>query len=273
MEVKDYREYKVNLKRKGVQETDVPHISSLDVSITPLPSSFSLRNKIPFIYDQGKMESCVSNATSLYLAYLNNSFKPSRLFIYYNGRVILGQNVLEDTGLYIVDGALSVSQYPPCSETIWEYNLSNLFTKPSTQAYATPYILTNYNYYCVSQDLQSIKKILYEGFPIMAGIQLYSNFYNVFSNGIIDMPTSTDTLHGGHAVLIIGYDDSSQKFTLANSWSNSWGNGGFFSLPYEFITNTSYTFDLYSMNIDNKNINEHNLPINNMSNCSKCIIS
>jgi hypothetical protein len=268
----DYREYKVNLIRRGIQETDIPHVSSLDISIKKVPSSFSLRNNIPFIYDQGKFETCVSNATALYLAYLNNTFSPSRMFIYYNGRVMRGNNVLQDTGLNIVDGCLSVKTYPPCAEFLCEYNSTNIFTKPSTQAYSFPYTLTNYNYFSVSQDLQSIKHCIFEGFPIMVGIYLYSNFYNVSSNGIINMPSSDDKLEGGHCILVVGYDDKTQRFTCVNSWGSSWGNNGFFTLPYEYITDTIYTYDLYTMNITNKDINEHNLPTNKFS-CSKCIIS
>jgi C1A family cysteine protease len=43
---------------------------------------------------------------------------------------------------------------------------------------------------------------------------------------------------GGHAVPIIGFDDLKQRFLCQNSWGKSWGNSGFFYLPYKVYQNT-----------------------------------
>ena len=114
----DYTKYVVNYKKRGNDdnETFYKPITTLNLITTPLPPTFSLQNKIPFIFDQGLMGSCVSNAISLNIAYLNNNFIPSRLFIYYNGRTFPGYVINEDTGLAIYDGCNSVKQFLPCQE-------------------------------------------------------------------------------------------------------------------------------------------------------------
>jgi hypothetical protein len=248
----DYRKYKVGLKPKGVGPLDYKHVCSLSTE-TIIPNIFSLRDKIPFIYDQEQFESCVSNATSLYLAYLNNTFTPSRLFIYYNGRAI-ENDVTQDHGLYIVTGCTSVKKNTPCDEALWKYNNINLLSKPTDNCYTKPINLVNFKYFNVEQNIESIKKCIYEGFPIMIGITVFSNFYNTGKNGVVSLPTSKDKNEGGHCVLIVGYDDTKKVFTLANSWGVFWGDSGYFTLPYEFIMNTDYSYDFYSINIDNKNI-------------------
>ena len=40
---------------------------------------------------------------------------------------------------------------------------------------------------------------------------------------------------GGHAVVIIGYDDATQRFLVQNSWGPNWADGGFFGFPYQYF--------------------------------------
>lgn len=41
---------------------------------------------------------------------------------------------------------------------------------------------------------------------------------------------------GEHFVAIVGFDDDCQRFTLENSWGPSAGDGGYFGLPYAYLT-------------------------------------
>src|SRR5947209_1398220 len=60
----------------------------------PLPPSVDLRTACPPVYDQGQLGSCTANAIAAALEFdrmkqkLDDVFVPSRLFIYYNERVI-----------------------------------------------------------------------------------------------------------------------------------------------------------------------------------------
>jgi C1A family cysteine protease len=41
---------------------------------------------------------------------------------------------------------------------------------------------------------------------------------------------------GGHAVLAVGYDDKSKRLTVRNSWGSNWGKGGYFTMPYDYVS-------------------------------------
>ena len=40
---------------------------------------------------------------------------------------------------------------------------------------------------------------------------------------------------GGHAMLIVGYDDDLECWCIANSWGENWGLNGFGFLPYDYM--------------------------------------
>jgi C1A family cysteine protease len=52
---------------------------------------------------------------------------------------------------------------------------------------------------------------------------------------------------GGHAVMAVGYDDENQWLIVMNSWGASWGDKGFFYLPYEYITNNNLSDDFWTI--------------------------
>jgi hypothetical protein len=67
------------------------------------------------------------------------------------------------------------------------------------------------------------------------------------------MPTKNDTIIGGHAVLIVGYNDVTKQFKFKNSWGTSWGNRGYGYLPYEYYLNGDLTdiWGVYTQSINN----------------------
>src|SRR5437762_8561623 len=84
--------------------------------LTALPSSTDLRKKCPPVYDQGQLGSCTANAIAGAIEFdqlkqkLSTTFTPSRLFIYYNERVIMGPEYVNvDSGAQIRDGVKSVA--------------------------------------------------------------------------------------------------------------------------------------------------------------------
>jgi C1A family cysteine protease len=54
------------------------------------------------------------------------------------------------------------------------------------------------------------------------------------SSGVIPDPSSKDTIIGGHAVCIVGYDDAKKRLKFKNSWSRSWGDAGCAYISYSY---------------------------------------
>lgn len=65
-------------------------------ALRALPPKVDLRTKCPAVYDQGQLGSCTANAIAAAIQFdqmkqgIKPVFMPSRLFIYYNERMIEG---------------------------------------------------------------------------------------------------------------------------------------------------------------------------------------
>lgn len=58
-----------------------------------------------------------------------------------------------------------------------------------------------------------------------------------------------EALIGGHAVLAVGYDNSTQHFIIRNSWGADWGDKGYFYMPYEYITDGDLADDFWYIRV------------------------
>jgi C1A family cysteine protease len=65
--------------------------------------------------------------------------------------------------------------------------------------------------------------------------------------GLVPMPGPQEHCLGGHAVMIVGYDDETQHVIVRNSWGTDWGIKGYFWLPYEYVTNMDLAGDFWSI--------------------------
>ncbi|MFH1844379.1 MAG: C1 family peptidase [bacterium] len=79
-------------------------------------------------------------------------------------------------------------------------------------------------------DIDAIKNALASG-PVGTWFRIYNSFY-AYDSGVYSAHGST---YSGvnHLVLIVGYDDSQQCWIAKNSWSESWGEDGFFRIAYD----------------------------------------
>jgi len=88
---------------------------------------------------------------------------------------------------------------------------------------------------------------LKSGKPILLAYNVYSNFYNINSTGIMQLPLNNSTLLGGHCVLIVGwvYIYGGYYLKCANSWSARWGNRGYFYVSLSIICQKKSGVSLY----------------------------
>lgn len=222
-----------------------------------LPDSVDLRPQCPDVYDQGQLGSCTANAIAgLYqtIQDINNklaAFTPSRLFIYYNERALEG-TVNTDSGASLTDGMKTVSKQGCPIETLWPYDTSEYTVKPPAPAYDAGLKHLFETYSAVDNtNLSAIQNALALGYPVAGGFTVYESFESeeVAQTGIMPMPAEGEQIVGGHAILIVGYDNSAQQFIIRNSWGSDWGQAGYFMGPYEFFTSSDYADDFWTASL------------------------
>lgn len=218
-----------------------------------LPPSIDLRSECPPVYDQGQLGSCTANGIAAAIEFDqqkqgNNEFEPSRLFIYYNERVIEG-TVNQDSGAQIRDGIKSVSTLGAPPETDWPYDIKKFTQKPSAAAYSDAKQDLVAAYARVSQNLAQMQGCLAEGYPFVLGFTVYESFESevVAQSGVVPMPAPGEAVVGGHCVLAVGYDNSKRVFIIRNSWGSAWGIQGYCLMPYEYLLNAQLASDFWTI--------------------------
>lgn len=225
-------------------------------TIAALPTSVDLRPNCPPVYDQGQLGSCTANAIGGALQFEQvkqglRSFIPSRLFIYYNERVIEG-TVGTDSGAQIRDGVKSVGNIGACPETDWPYDIAQFAQKPpQVPAYRDAPLGKALLYHRVPQILGQMKGCLASGYPFVFGFTVYESFESnqVAQTGVAPMPAPGERVLGGHAVVAVGYEDKTQRFTARNSWGAGWGMNGYFTIPYAYLTDSNLADDFWTIRL------------------------
>ena len=206
-----------------------------------LPSAVDLRPNCPPVYDQGQLGSCTANAIAAAIEFDRKKenltdFVPSRLFIYYNERVMEG-TVPYDAGGQIRDGIKSVAKIGAAPEADWPYDIAKFADKPPAKAYTDAKLDRALRYQRLVNYLQQLQGCLASGFGFVFGFTVYESFESqtVAQTGVMPMPAPSENKVGGHAVMAVGYDNASRMMIVRNSWGTGWGKAGYFMMPYEFI--------------------------------------
>jgi C1A family cysteine protease len=221
-----------------------------------LPAKVDLRVGCPPVYDQGQLGSCTANAIAGALEFdqmkqkLSDVFPPSRLFIYYNERVI-EHTVSQDAGAMIRDGIKSISKQGAPHEALWPYVISRFRRKPSAAAVRDARKHTAVLYQRVTQDLTQMRACLAAGYPFVFGFSVYASFESdaVAKSGRVPMPKPKEKQLGGHAVLAVGYDHAAKRFIVRNSWGSDWALSGYFTMPYAYLFDSNLSDDFWTVRL------------------------
>ena len=222
------------------------------LKVQKLVSNIDLRSFFPPVYNQGLLSSCTANALCGVIAFEHKGLFGSRLFLYYNERV-LSNNINTDNGAYLSDGIISLQNNGICLEIDWPY--TNKFdVKPSPICYKKALKYKALSVYNLSNTLNEMKQCLINKDPFVLGIAIYSSFEtnNVSKTGFVPMPNiETDQFLGGHAVVCVGYNDNltyngiTGYWIMRNSWGASWGVKGYFYLPYAYLLDDNLATDMW----------------------------
>ncbi len=224
------------------------------------PLTMDLRAWCSPIENQLGLGSCTAHAgVGMVEYYQRRAFgkhvDASRLFLYKATRDLLKWT--GDTGAFLRSTmeALVLFGVPP--EEYWPYVVANFEVEPTAFLYSFAQNYQALNYYRLdppgtakSALLATIKTNLAAGLPAMFGFTVYNSYTqaSVANKGAIPYPTVGEKVVGGHAVMVVGFNDTLQikntnagaaattgALLIRNSWGTGWGDGGYGWLPYDYV--------------------------------------
>lgn len=85
----------------------------------------------------------------------------------------------------------------------------------------------------------AVRVALDAGRAVLLGVRLFDAWFLPGPEGVIAMPSAGSRPYGGHAVLLVGYQDGEGEggglFLVRNSWGTDWGEQGHGRLPYAYV--------------------------------------
>jgi C1A family cysteine protease len=256
-------------RSRYVLAEDIPDPRDYVYSLKPpqihgtLPPRIDLRKRCSPVLDQGSIGTCTAHAVAAAFAYeqrvqRSRVIRPSRLFIYYNERALTGQRSVNGV-VRLRDAIKAVAKRGVCLESLWPYSeaSSAVRSKPPKEAFAAAsrYKILEYHRIPIESHspavfLKHLKHCLADGCPFAFGFMLYESMESieVKKTGVMPLPKpKREELKGGHAVLAVGYDDRRNAVLARNSWGPDWGIGGYFWMPYKFISNPEFTHSFWTI--------------------------
>jgi hypothetical protein len=242
----EFSKYKLGAKlEKDIQGE--PKVNLSNKGKVSLPSVVDHSSDMPPVGDQGQQGSCVGWATSYYKGYQekkdmfwgNIMFSPS--FIY--NQIVIGA----DDGAYSSDAYELMMNLGDCRLSTMPYTASNYTNQPnSTQLneaknfkaeswgflYDTGFNATK------TDNLKTYLQTDCCTITIPVTDDFYTGFYDVYNGG-----------GGGHALCVVGYDNSKAAFKFINSWGSAYGYAG-----YGYIT-----YDLWDSFVDNNLVRSYGM--------------
>jgi C1A family cysteine protease len=211
-----------------------------------LPTSVDLRSKMPPVMDQGDVGSCTACSVSAAFQFCDPSWDGSAMFLYYNTRM-LDNSVDYDNGSTLSQSVNAAHLYGLCSSSRWPYNTSMWRNQPNVDCYVEGLKHQTISYSHVDQSIPQMKGCLASGFPYVIGFYVYESFESpsVESSGNVPMPQAGERILGGHAIVVVGYDDSRQVWICRNSWGPTWGDAGYFYMPYAYLDSENLATDVW----------------------------
>lgn len=235
----------------GLRFATPEQLRGVPLAFTPfsgaeLPASVDLSPSLPTPGQQGKQNSCVAWTLAYALKSFHEfqeerlpyrqgnglpdpsrHFSPSFLYNQINGG--------RDGGSLFIDGLNVLSQTGAVPVTVMPYDERDFTTRPTAAqaAQARKYRIDNWRQVNVS-DIKEIKAHLNANYPVAIGAIVDDGLVALGKNEVWKGVKGKQ--HGGHAMLVVGYDDKRNAFKLINSWGREWGSDGYGWLDYQFFS-------------------------------------
>ncbi len=229
-----------------------------------LPTSYDLSINTPPVGNQGNQSSCVAwavayaarsyfNKVAKNVSYkaTNGSLNTESLFspaFLYN-QVKLGGC---DGGSQVSTTLELLKTTGVCTLKEMAYVDNDCSTQPTAdqRQKAAAYKIRDWGRINISATV--IRKYLYFDSPVIIAARVDDNFVQLKqkdSSGEYSWQEyNPSTVVGGHAMVIVGYDDTRKAFKVQNSWTDRWANKGFIWLSYDILPKA--VFEAYVMIAD-----------------------
>jgi C1A family cysteine protease len=204
-----------------------------------IAAQVDLREWFPPIRNQGQEGACTMFAGTAILSWLYKRFKNqeyvfSPQFGYRAERIIEGSLDVDDgaqsrTMMAIMkDTGICLETSDPYVDTGWR--------TPTTHKQLSEAHLYRIGAYHRIVDLETLKSVLASGYVASLAIRVFESFESdaVAQTGMVPLPQPTEKNLGGHEVVACGYSDTSKTLIVRNSWDVTWGDQGYFYLPYGY---------------------------------------
>lgn len=249
--------------------------------------SVDLRQQMPAVYDDDGLGCSTVSALAALLEFHelqtrpHTSYEPSRLYWYYLVRDNKGV-AHADTGASFREALKVLNDEGVCDEVDWPFDAANCTHAPYWSCYeATPRSRPAV-YRRVPQTLDALKHCLTNDQPVAFGLSVYDSFEAILTrrtgrihlpgcaadlveppvvvegeateaeatDGAITHETEADDHLGGHALVLVGYDDADQMFVVRNSQGAAWGANGYGYIPYAYVLNPMLARDFWVLDGD-----------------------
>ena len=220
------------------------------------------RGLFPIVANQGRLGSCTAIIASSLVSFLLEdaglfSFIPSRLYIYWNTRVLVSnQSYDRDAGATMEQTCKSLKIWGICPEEIWEYDILRFWKQPKDEAYdfARWYKknMCEFDYAPVQQDENILCDLVSQKQMVMCSISMFESFQKevVAISGDVPLPNTLEEIFiEEHSLLLVGFDKNARVFFAMNSWGDSWGLQGFCKIQFSYILNSNLTRDFFTLSL------------------------
>ncbi len=221
--------------------------------ISGLPAAFALN--VPAIGDQQQTEECVSFSLAYYIMGFyngvqggtkNEDLSGSPQFLYTMYKSINANDSDCKSGVFMFDvpsanikglanlaidkGTCSYKELPLTETGCSPYPTASQIAAAAANKPEGIFRLENHQY----SSVENLKSWLYSGFPVWFCVPINEKWtmagkYYIWSN-------SEGENVGGHAMTVVGWDDTKQAFKIANSWGEQWGDHGFGWISYSYFS-------------------------------------
>ncbi len=226
-----------------------------------LPVSVDLTPYCPEVRHQGYIFSCVGwavgyGALSIQRAVLNHCTDKTVITRNAHSALFLYNQIKSDDcgkGSRMTDALQFLVNSGDCLASHFDFDINNCEQLPdsSVRASAKRYAIDDYLALFGSKEnpeikVLRVKKVLAQQKPVVIGMNVLRNFYDL-RNAVYWHPELGNTAPaGGHAMVVVGFDDRKGAFRLMNSWGKNWGDQGFIWVKYkDFGDFCKYAFALY----------------------------